>query len=166
MALLDQLGINGTHLVIQVLGFLILYWVLSKFLFGPVQTMFSTREHAIKTKLDEAEEKRQEMIRMRDEYEARIADIEAETRHRIEDAMSQAQVARDELLAHAREQAQRIMQRGHAEVQREKEKALVEIRNRVADLAVLTAGQLIRKDLDDSTHRQLAQEIIEGIGRN
>ncbi|NCO94428.1 MAG: F0F1 ATP synthase subunit B, partial [Armatimonadetes bacterium] len=45
-------------------------------------------------------------------------------------------------------------------------KALVEIRNRVADLAVLTAGQLIRKDLDDSTHRQLAQEIIEGIGRN
>ena len=166
MALFNQLGIDPTHLLIQVLGFLILYWVLSKFLFGPVQNMLATREEQIKSRLSEAEEKRQEMIRMRDDYEARVADIEAESRERIEEAMGQAQVARDELLSHAREQAQRIMERGHAEIQREKEKALVEIRDRVAELAVVTAGQLIRKELDDQTHRQLAEEIIEGIGRN
>ena len=166
MALFNQLGIDPTHLLIQVLGFLILYWVLSKFLFGPVQNMLATREEQIKSRLDEAEEKRQDMIRMRDDYEARIADIEAESRERIEEAMGQAQVARDELLSHAREQAQRIMERGHAEIQREKEKALVEIRDRVAELAVITAGQLIQRELDEPTHRQLAEEIIDGIGRN
>ena len=164
--LFSQLGIEPVHLLIQILGFLVLYWLLSKFLFGPVQTMLATREEQIKSRLDEAEEKRQEMIRMRDDYEARVADIEAESRERIEEAMGQAQVARDELLSHAREQAQRIMERGHAEIQREKEKALVEIRDRVAELAVITAGQLIRRELDEPIHRQLAEEIIDGIGRN
>jgi len=164
--LLDQLGIVPVHLLIQVTGFLVLYWLLSKFLFGPVQNMLATREKAIQSRLDEAEEKRQEMIQMRDDYEARIANIEAEARERIEDAVKQAQVARDELLAHARQQAERIMERGHAEIQREKEKALVEIRDQVAELAVLTAGQLIRQNLDEQRHRDLAREVIESLGRN
>lgn len=164
--LLEQLGIVPVHLLIQVTGFLVLYWLLSKFLFPPVREMLATREQAIQSRLDEAEERRQEMIRMRDDYETRIANIEAEARERIEEAVKQAQVARDELLTHARQQAERIMERGHAEIQREKEKALVEIRDQVAELAVAAAGQLIRQNLDEQRHRELALEVIENLRRN
>jgi F-type H+-transporting ATPase subunit b len=143
------------------IGFVILYVILSKFAFGPVTKMFEERSITIQSRLDEAEKKRVDMEKMREDYEQRIARIEDEARTRIADAVQAAQAARDEMLTHAREQAERIVARGKEEIQRETDKALVQIRDQVAELVILTASKIIERELDDKAHRELIDDVIE-----
>lgn len=160
-SILRQLGIEPHLLLVMVVGFVILYIILAKFAFGPVSKMFEERALVIQRRLDEADEKRKEMEKMRNDYEQRIAQIEEEARARIAEAVREAQAARDEMLAQAREQAERIVARGKEEIEREKNKALVEIRDQVADLAVLTASKIIERELDEDAHRELIDDVIE-----
>lgn len=160
-AILEQLGINPPLLLVMAIGFLIVYFILKKFAFGPVSQMFEERSKTIQRQLDEANQKRMEMEKMRDDYERRIAQIEEEARARIAEAVKEAQAARDEMLAQAREQAERIVARGKDEIEREKHKALVEIRDQVAELAILTASKIIERELDEHAHRELIDDVIE-----
>lgn len=160
-AIREQLGIEPNLLLVMAVGFLIVYFILKKFAFGPVSQMFEERAKTIQRQLEEAEQKRVAMEKMRDDYEQRIAQIEEEARARIAEAVKEAQAARDEMLAQAREQAERIVARGKEEIEREKNKALVEIRDQVVDLAILTASKIIERELDEHAHRELIDDVIE-----
>jgi len=164
--LLEQLNINSQELLIQVVGFALLAFLLTKFLIRPINALLEERARTIKSNLDEAEKKRQEMVAMRDEYERRIADIESEARERIQEAVRQAHEARDKLLADVRAQAERLLERAREEIAREREKAIVSLRDQVADLAVDIAGRIIEKSLDESAHRALIDDILNEVRMN
>lgn len=164
--LLAQLNIKPPLLLVNAVGFLLLWWLLTKFLWQPAGQFLAKRQQIIQNNLEEAERQRTEMQRIREEYERRLADIEQEHRDRIQAAQREAHAARDELLAEARAERDRIVAAGVQEIQREKEKALVEIRDQVVDLAILAAAQVIGRELDEPAHRSLINEVIEGIGRN
>lgn len=164
--LFQQLNIKPDELLIQAVGFIILAFMLTKFLIRPINNLLEERTNTIQGKLDDAEKARQEMISMRGEYEQRINNIETEARERIQEATKEAHAARDLLLAEAREQSEKLIERGKEEIQREKDKALVEIRDQVADLAILAAGQIIEKSLDDAAHRALIDDILNDVKMN
>lgn len=164
--LLAQLNIKPPLLLVNTVGFLLLWGLLAKFLWKPANQFLAQRQQIIQNNLEEAERQRAEMQRLREEYEQRLADIEQEHRDRIQAAQREAHAARDELLAEARAERDRIVAAGVQEIQREKEKALVEIRDQIADLAILAAAQVIGRELDEPTHRSLIESVIEGIGKN
>ncbi|MBI4871734.1 MAG: F0F1 ATP synthase subunit B [Candidatus Riflebacteria bacterium] len=159
--MLENLAIDGKHLLVQLGGFLLLFWLLSRYLFGPLGRVIAEREQRVKEKMDEAERNSLEMQTMRDEYHRRIAAIETETRDRIQGAMKEALAAKDELLESAREEAERVLQRGRQELEREKHMALVETRDAIVDLALMAAEKLIERNIDSRVHRALIDDIIE-----
>jgi F-type H+-transporting ATPase subunit b len=160
------LNIKPPLLLVNIVGFVLLWMLLKKFLWKPAGEFLAQRQQTIQNTIDEAERQRAEMQRMREEYEQRLEEIEQEHRDRIQAAQREAHAARDELLAEARAERDRVVAAGVREIQREKEKALVEIRDQVADLAVLAAAQVIGRELDERTHRSLISGVIEGVGRN
>ena len=161
-----QLNIKPPLLLVNAVGFLLLWGLLAKFLWKPASQFLAQRQQIIQNNLEEAERQRTEMQRIREEYERRLADIEQEHRDRIQAAQREAHAVRDELLAEARAERDRIVAAGVQEIQREKEKALVEIRDQIADLAILAAAQVIGRELDEPTHRSLIEGVIAGIGKN
>lgn len=159
--MLENLALNGRDLVVQMGGFLLLFWLLSKYLFGPLTQVIDERERRVKEKMDEAERNSLEMQTMRDEYQRRIAAIENDARDRIQSATREALAAKDELLASARSEADKLLERSRQEIGLEKQKAMVELRDKVTDLAILAAEKLIEKSIDDKAHRALIDDIIE-----
>lgn len=159
--MLDNLAINGRDLLVQMGGFLLLFWLLSRYLFSPLSQVISEREHRIKEKMDEAERNSLEMQAMRDEYQRRIAAIETESRDRIQSAMKEALAAKDRLLEEARVEAEKLLERGREELVREQQKAMVETRDRIVDLAIHCAEKLIERNIDEKAHRAMIDDIIE-----
>lgn len=157
----EHLGINPRDLLIQMGGFLVLLWLLRQYLFDPISKILEERGTRIKQKMDEAERHSLEMKTMRDEYEQRIAKIETEARDRIQAAMKEAQAAKEEMLDTARTEAEKLIARGKSEAYREKQKALVEMRDQIADLAIQAASRVVEKNLDEAAHRELIDDIIE-----
>ena len=73
----------------------------------------------------------------------------------------QAEDLRKELEAKAREQAEGLIAKARAEIQQERAKAVEDLREQVADLAVMAAERIIGESLDAKKLRELIQRTIE-----
>lgn len=159
--ILGQLHLNWGYILTQAGSFLILLFLMTKFLFKPIQTLLDERRKQIRRAIEDAERQRQEAEKLRSEYEQHLTHIEEEARQRIQEAMQQAYTARDELLAQARADAQKMLERVRRELEYEREKMLIELRNFIADISIAVSEKVLRRILDAEAHRQLVAQIIE-----
>ncbi len=164
MGILELFGIEPKFFLTISIGFLILFFILKNYAFGPIFGMLQARQDKIRGDLDDAEARRNEMVALQKQYEERLAQIEDEARDKIQEATRQAQVAREELLEKARSEAQAIVERARGEIVREQEIANAEMRNQIAHLSAVAAGRLIKQTLDPSAHASLIDDVIAGIG--
>jgi F-type H+-transporting ATPase subunit b len=162
--ILKSFGIDATYLLIQMTGFVILVIILAKFAFGPIYRMLEARQGKIRSDLDDAQARRDEMVRLQHEYEERLGKIEDEARDKIQAAIKEAQAARDEILSKAREESTRIIARGQEEIESERAKAMVEMRDQIAEMAITAATQAVRGNLNTQNHSALIEQAINSIG--
>jgi len=158
---LSQMKLQWHWILSQTVAFLILYWLLRKFAFAPIQQILREREERVRKVIEDAERQRVEMERLREEYERHLAHIEEEARAKFQEEMQQAYQVRDALLADAREQAERILQRAQEQIALEREKLMVELRDFVVDMAIRIAEKVIERNLDRTAHHELINDIIE-----
>lgn len=161
MEVFKDLGLDGRTILVNAAGFIILVLLLKRFLFAPVGRILKQREEKVAGTLAKVEAERLAMEKSRAEYEERIARIEQEARDRIQEAIREAGQIRNQLLEEARRQSQEIVERGKVEIEREKRKAIVALRDEVVDLAVGAAEKLLRERLDEAAQRRLVSQFIE-----
>jgi F-type H+-transporting ATPase subunit b len=159
----DALGIDLRFIVIQALGFLVLMFILAKFAFGPIYNLLAQRQGTIQGNLDEAQRRRDEMVRLQEEYQQRLAQIEDEARDKVQAAVKEAQAARDEIIAKAQADREAIVARGNEELARERDKALATMRDEIAELAYQAANRAVRGNLAAGAQQQLIGEVVAGI---
>jgi F-type H+-transporting ATPase subunit b len=162
----EALGIDPKFIIVTAVAFVVLFLLLKKLAFGPIFNMLQARQDNIRHNLDEAQSRRDEMVRLQHEYEERLAKIEDEARDKIQAAVKDAQAARDEILQRAQSDAETIVQRGQADIERQRQQAMVEMRNQVADLAIQAASRVVHSHLNAGNHSALIDEVISGVGQN
>jgi len=158
------LEISWQAVVLQIAAFLVLIWAVRKYLFGPIGGILEARQSEVQNTLNQVYRDREAMETSRREYEARLAGIEAEARDRIQAALKEAQGMKEEIIGAAHTEADRLVDHAREEVVREKQRAMVELRTHVADLAVEAAGKILRRSVDDRTHRELVSDFINQVG--
>ncbi|HOM70669.1 MAG TPA: F0F1 ATP synthase subunit B [Armatimonadota bacterium] len=162
--LFEELGIDPTIIVVNIIGFILLVWLLKRFLYRPITQMMDQRAEDIRSTYAAAETEKAAMEELRRDYEEQLADIEAEAHERIQAAIKEAHSIRDDIIADAREKSDAIILRGEEELAREREKAIVELREEVANLIISASSKLLERSLDDQSHRRLIDEFISGVG--
>jgi F-type H+-transporting ATPase subunit b len=105
--------------VIQVVSFLLLWFLLAKLLFRPFLGLLEERERRTEGVKAETASLMEEGERLRLEYESKITRVRDEARALKETILHEAFEARDRLLAQAREEAARLLERARQEVQRQ-----------------------------------------------
>lgn len=163
--ILEQLNLKPGLLLTQIAGFLLVLAILRKYLFGPIQRLLQEREERVREHLERAEQERAAMEGARGDYEKRLAAIESEARDRIQQAMQQAEDIRHEIIEKARSEAQRVLDRAREDIATERQKALVELRDEMALLAVRGAEKIIEGSLDEATQRRLISSFLSDLER-
>ena len=163
-SLLETLGIDPRFILVAIVGFIALMWVLMKFAFGPLVNTLQARQDKIVSDLDDAQQRRDQMIALQQDYENRLAAIEDEARDKIQAAVKEAQAARDEIITRAQSDAQAIMARGQAEIEAERAKSLTEARNQIVDLATLMARRSAMENLSAAGQSNLIDDAIAKFG--
>src|ERR671931_2115279 len=163
---MEALGLNPISIAIHALNFLILLFVLQRLLFKPVLRMLDERSEKIRESVEAAERARQESARA---DQARDETLR-EARRQADEIVNRATQEGQRIVAEARERAQQeaqaIISRAEQEASAERLQAMQELRAQVADLAVMAAGRVIRRSLDDQAHRDLVTEFLaDGDGR-
>ena len=90
-------------LIFQWGNLLILYLIIKKFLFGPIQKMLSDRENEVKAMYDSAQKAEQDALSMKDEYTAHLAGAKDEANEILKNANQRAVLKTEEMLREAQE---------------------------------------------------------------
>ncbi len=166
MSLLDQMGIVPAIVGVQIVGFVLLYLLLKRFLWKPVASFLDERRRDIEHTFDDIETRRAEMEQLKAEYEQRLNNIEAEARAQTQAAVKESQSLRDQILAEAQKHKERLLSEARQTIEHEKEQMLAEMRIRVTDLTLKATGMLLDRRMDADQDRELVAQYIDQVARN
>jgi F-type H+-transporting ATPase subunit b len=164
MELLKPLGLNFKLLFIQFVGFMILFWMLKKFLFTRVLEMIQRRGDEIRGAFEANEKTREEAQSLKLDYERKLQEARKEAEQIIQASKLAAEKAGQEIIEKTRQEASQLRDRGLAEIEQEKKKVITEIRRDVVNLSVDIARRLIVKAVDQKEAEKLTDDVIAKIG--
>jgi F-type H+-transporting ATPase subunit b len=160
MEFFQAFGVDIWKLGFQIVNFLLLLYLLNRFLFKRVLRLLDERQTKISQGLEDAETAARDRELARAEREAALAEARREAEAMVQRAAKTAEATRAEILAEAKASAEQITTRAREEISAEKDRALAEIRGEVADLALEAAGKLIGAEMDAPTQRRLVKQFL------
>jgi F-type H+-transporting ATPase subunit b len=155
-----ELGLNLPGLLVQLVAFLVFIVLFWKYALGPITNMLDERSRRISESMQAAENMKQEMAAA----SVRNEEILAEARQQAQQIISQAREVSEATVARAQkeagEQADEYLARAQATLRQETEQARLQLRQELADLAVMAAGRIVRKELDPAAQSRLIEETL------
>ncbi len=162
---MEKLGVNLPGLILQAINFLLLLFILQKFLYKPILNAIKTRQERIQKGLEEAERASRRLAEAEAEAERILAEARARAQEIIALASQEGNKLKEDIIAQARIEAGRILERARLEAEREKEMAMAEIRRQAIDLAVLTARKIVGQALDEKAQRRIISDFLSTLER-
>ena len=150
--------------VLTLIAMFVLYLALSYFLFNPVRAMLEKRQAKIAAELAEAAEADAAAKALREEYEAKLANIEKEADEILSDARRRALLSENQIIAEAKEEARRIMERAHVEAELEKSKVADEVKKEMISIASVLAGKVVAANINTDIQTKLIDETLKEMG--
>lgn len=144
--------------------FLILYFILRKWAFGPITAAVDAREKALEDAIEGAKRDREEAARLLKEHQAQIEAARDEAQKIIADGRAVADKMRGDLLDQTRREQQEMLERARRDIESEREKAIAELRKEAVDLALAGASKVIEQNLESEKNRQLVESYLASLG--
>lgn len=158
---MEGLGIDLSTLLAQLVNFLLLFGLLYFFAYKPILRMFDERSRRIKESVEQADQVKQQAAQAEEENRKKLEASAREGQEAIARAMRSAEGARQKAQEEAREEAGTLLEQARADIQRERDEVIGELRQEFADLAVEAAEKVIEKSLDRETHRELIDRVLD-----
>ncbi|MBO76368.1 MAG: ATP synthase F0 subunit B, partial [Gemmatimonadetes bacterium] len=156
--------INTGLSVWTIIVFVSLLLILRKYAWGPIVDAVDNREKGIQTAIDSAAELNAEAAKLLEEHREQMADARRKAGEILAEAKVAGERVRKELEEKARVEAQGIVERALAEIERERDGALETLRRESIDLALAAASQLMQESFDKETDRQLIERYLNDLG--
>ncbi len=151
----------------QLLGFLLLLFLLGKFAWRPILGALNERETSIEQALSAAEKAKAEMAQLKNENEQLLADARKEREVMLRDATTAANKLREEAREQASEESARIVADAQASIEVQKQAALAEIKHQVGDLSLVIAEKILREKLDNSEkQKDYVARLVNDLNEN
>ena len=163
MAFFDAFGVDVFKLAFQIVNFLLILYLLNRFLFKRVLALLDERQERISKGLEDAEAAARDRELARAEREAALDEARKEAQTMIARATKIAEDSRAEIVAAARAEAEKVATRATEEITAEKQRAIAELRSQVADLALDAAGRLVKAEMNAPTQRRLVEEFLAEV---
>ena len=156
-----QLLADSTLMIIAIF---FLFLILSYFLFNPARKMLNNRRDKIRNELNAAREAMENAQNLKKEYEGKLQGVEKEAEAILSEARRKALVSENQVIAQAKEEAARILDRARVEAELEKQKMSDDVKREIIVVASLMAGKFVSASMDTKVQNQLIDETIKEMG--
>ncbi|OIN58865.1 F0F1 ATP synthase subunit B [Arsenicibacter rosenii] len=151
----------------QVVVFLAIFFILSRFAWKPITSGLKEREESIQSAIDLAEKTRKEMAQLQSDNQKLLAEARAEREAMLRGAKETA----DRMIAEARDKAaaegQRVLEQAREAMANERQALLAQVKKEVVTLSLDIAEKVLRKELaDKSAQEKLVQDLVANARLN
>jgi len=149
------------------LSFLLLLFILRKFAWKPILAAVSDREEGIKNALATAENARKEMQNLTADNERILKEARTERDGLLKEAREIKENIISEAKDEAQQQAEKVIEQAKATIQAEKQAAIADLKNQVAELSIGIAEKVVRQELSDKDKQiELVEKMLKEVTIN
>ncbi len=143
------------------ISFAVLFFLLKKFAWKPIVGTVNDREQSIREALASAEKAKLEMENLTADNERILKEARAER----ETLLKEAREIKNKMIADAKEEAQtqasKMIEQAQVAIASEKQAAIAELKNQVAELSVDIAEKVVRQELSNKDKQlKLVEDML------
>lgn len=153
-------------LVMVLITMFIFYLIMKHFFFEKVHNFMLARQNAVTEAFENAERTSQMADEKLVDYQNQIEQIEVEGREIIKNAKTRAEMQAKSIIDEANEKANELRLQAEREIEREKLKAVNEMKQQIAALAIYAAEKIMEKQIEEAGQAEIIDKIIEQAGRS
>lgn len=157
---MEALGISVPGLLAQFVNFILLLIILRVVAYKPILKMLDERSARIRASVEGAEEVKRQAAHTEEELARRLAEARRDGQEIIAQAQKIADRTRQEEVEKTRTELDHLRAKALEDIERERERAVLELRKQVADLALFAAERVVGRSLDRTAHYRLVDEAL------
>jgi F-type H+-transporting ATPase subunit b len=150
----------------QAINFIVLMVILGYLFNRFLRPFMHKRAEEIKKSFESIENQKKDLDVLKQNYTDQVKDIKEKAKLEIEKAMEEGNRMREDIVAQAEKESVTLIEKAKKEIDHEKDKAVMEIQKEVATLAIMAAKQVIKKQMDETTNRDLVEDFLAEITKN
>lgn len=147
----------------QALNVAIVLFLLYKVLFKPVAEVLARRESFVENSLAQAAGAKKEADNLLSEYQRLMASAKQDAEGVLAQATKQAEDIKREMIAQAEQEAYKIFQHARTDIQKEKEKVLMDIRSEIANLTVFATSKLLDRVITVDDNERIVKDCVDQL---
>ncbi len=146
--------------------FLIIWFLLAKFVWPKIVAVLDAREHKIEDSIEEADATKAEAAEIREQADAIVAEARCRASGIVLDARSDAEKERSRIVAAAHVEAEDIIAKAHDRADDEMKRAYAGATDAIAKMSVAVAGKIVGETLanDEAKQRELIKKYLMEVG--
>ena len=164
MQTLDIISINLWNTIISLLNLLLIFFILKKFFYKPVQNVFAERRANLDKQYAEAEKAESEALASKAEWEEKMQGAEEKAQSIVKEATVLAERRGEKIIEEAKEKADTIVRGAQAEAILERKKATEGIKREIVDVSSCLSEKILEREINKEDHKKLIDSFISEIG--
>lgn len=160
----EVFSIDLWKILFMLINLFLIYLILKRFLYKPVKKMFEMREQEVTETYQKADAAQAGAHQLKDQYEKKLSGAKTEAEEIVRSATKRAQLRSESMIGEAKDTVSNMMARAEEQIASEKKKAVNEIKDKIADIALMAASNVLEKEMDMKDHSKLIDEFIDKVG--
>lgn len=147
--------------------FILVWTILGRMAFRPIQNALKKREESIQDALDEAKRAREEMANLKAENEQLLIEAREERANILKEAKDMKNAMIEEAKGKAKEEAQKIVANAKQEIENQRKAAVTDLKNQVGQMAIEIAEKVLREQLAGNSEQEAyVNKLVDDIELN
>ena len=156
-------GGAGQTFIVQCLGFAALVFILVKLAFPQLGKILGARTKGIEETFQKIDRDTQDAAKRMAEIKEKISQLDQESKRRLQAALDDAHATRAQVMADAGAQVQAAAEKSLREIQIERDKAVLELRQEATNLTLQAADLVVQSAMTDALQEKLVARYLHEI---
>ena len=158
------LGVNPWTALFILLNTLTIYFVAKKFLFGPVMKIITELQQEIDDMYADAGKAKEQATALESEYRLKLSAASETSERMVKEAVARGRSREEEIIRQANQEASAILSKASADIAQEKKKAINDAKDEISGMAIIIAGKVVGRTLNDADQTALVDSFIDELG--
>jgi F-type H+-transporting ATPase subunit b len=159
----QQFGLYLPNFIAQVVLFVIVYFVLRKYAFGPIVTMLEERRRRIEEGQINVERIKKQLAEAQAKYEEILAQANAESQRLLEEVRQSSERLAENKRQQAIAEAEQVMIKARESIEQERERSMLELKRDFGRLVVETTAKVTNKALTPEDQQRINEEALREL---
>lgn len=163
MEILNQFGVQPILLAAQVVNFLILLFILKKFLYKPLLKVLDERRKKIEDSLKNAQEIEKRLLQTEEDRDKILAKASGEAQKIADETKKELNLLREEDRQKAKDESEQIIKKAKEAARLESEKVLSEAKTEIIDLVMAVFQKVTGKIVTKEDQKKIIEREIRNL---